>query len=210
MKNGPKSSSTRVEVEVVDHRRGRARSTDRPSPWSGCALLGAEHRRLLLRPPDEQDPLRPVVAGQELMQRRRLCVAPCEIDQRQPLRRRTKRWIAARTPRSSAPSAPTTRSETAVPGQEPDHLPDPLQLRDVEVEIEPVDRLELEHHMISQHIGGSAGSVITGSGRTGRKATHRQRRFIPGHSVTAPIRPEPHYTSRRAGAKPHWSVSRGS
>ncbi|MGB6225182.1 MAG: hypothetical protein WBF76_07445, partial [Pseudonocardiaceae bacterium] len=28
------------------------------------------------------------------------------------------------------------------------------------------------------------GNVITGSGRTGRKATYRQRRFIPGHSVS--------------------------
>ena len=43
------------------------------------------------------------------------------------------------------------------------------------------------------------GSVITGSGRTGRKATHRQRRFIPGHTVTASLRPEPPRTSRWAG-----------
>ena len=44
-----------------------------------------------------------------------------------------------------------------VPGQEPHHLPDPLQLRHVQVQVEPVDRLDLEQHMTSQDISSRAG-----------------------------------------------------
>jgi hypothetical protein len=47
--------------------------------------------------------------------------------------------------------------ETEMPGQEPDDLPDPLQLGNVEVEIQPVDGLDLEHNMAGQHISCGAG-----------------------------------------------------
>ena len=43
-----------------------------------------------------------------------------------------------------------------VTGQEAHDLTDPLQLRDVDIEVEPVNRLDLEHHMLGQHIGGGA------------------------------------------------------
>ena len=44
----------------------------------------------------------------------------------------------------------------AVAGQEPDDLPDALQLRDVDVEVEPIDRLDLKDHVLGQHIGNGA------------------------------------------------------
>src|SRR5215472_15176063 len=59
---------------------------------------------------------------------------------------------------------------------------------------------------------------MTGSGRTGRKATHRQQAVYTGaQRATAPLRPEPLSTqgqpphmARWAGAKPRWGVSRRS
>jgi hypothetical protein len=45
--------------------------------------------------------------------------------------------------------------EPEVASQETDDLPDSLQLGDVDVEIQPVDRLDLEHHVAGQHISGS-------------------------------------------------------
>src|SRR5215204_4757873 len=48
-------------------------------------------------------------------------------------------------------------SKPQVPGQEPHHLPDPLQLRHVQVQVEPVDRLDLEQHMTSQDLSSRAG-----------------------------------------------------
>src|SRR5215472_4657893 len=55
---------------------------------------------------------------------------------------------------------------------------------------------------------------MTGSGRTGRKATHRQQAVYTGaQRATAPLRPEPLSTqgqpphmARWAGAKPRWVV----
>jgi hypothetical protein len=43
-----------------------------------------------------------------------------------------------------------------VASQETDDLLDSLQLRDIDVEIQPIDRLDLEHHVARQHISGSA------------------------------------------------------
>jgi hypothetical protein len=43
-----------------------------------------------------------------------------------------------------------------VAGQEPHDLPDPLQLRDIDVEVEPIDRLDFELHMTGQDISSSA------------------------------------------------------
>src|SRR6266576_6661737 len=61
------------------------------------------------------------------------------------------------------------------------------------------------------------GSVMTGSGRTGRKATYRQQAVIPGHSVPPHRSGQSHFHSaqhadmaRRAGVKPRWGVFRGS
>ena len=59
------------------------------------------------------------------------------------------------------------------------------------------------------------GSVMTGSGRTGRKATYRQQAAHTGaQRATAPLRPEPFHPiraepadmARRAGVKPGWGV----
>src|SRR5215472_15319338 len=50
------------------------------------------------------------------------------------------------------------------------------------------------------------GSVMTGSGRTGRKATYRQQAAQTGaQRATAPIRPEPHHpTSAIRHGSPGW------
>jgi hypothetical protein len=31
-----------------------------------------------------------------------------------------------------------------------------LQLRDIDIQVHPVDALHLEHHVIAEHLGGSA------------------------------------------------------
>jgi hypothetical protein len=39
-----------------------------------------------------------------------------------------------------------------MPRQEADDLSDTLQLRDLDVQVHPVDRLELEHHALGEDI----------------------------------------------------------
>jgi hypothetical protein len=46
--------------------------------------------------------------------------------------------------------------ETPMPGQEPHHLSDALQLWDVDVQVHPVDGLDLEHHVVGEDISSSA------------------------------------------------------
>jgi len=36
--------------------------------------------------------------------------------------------------------------------QEPDHLPADLQIRDIRVQVQPIDTLDLERHMTLEHV----------------------------------------------------------
>jgi hypothetical protein len=56
----------------------------------------------------------------------------------------------------------------------------------VQVQVHPVDCLDLEQHVASQHLSGRTGSVITSSSQTTRptRATNRDTRSTSGHIVT--------------------------
>ena len=100
---------------------------------------------------------RPVGSGQVLVHQIVLPLTLREIDQRQPVvmgvaADRGDERLAARGDQRRGGDV-----EPEMPGQVPDDLPDPLQLGNVEVEIQPVDGLDLELHMAGQHIGCGAG-----------------------------------------------------
>ena len=71
-----------------------------------------------------------------------------------------------------------------MPGHEPDHLPRRLQLRDIAVEIDPIQTLQIKRHVPIE------------------KIVHRQR-LGHHHSLRAPCHPRQPQT-RRSEAKPHW------
>ena len=121
------------------------------------AAFGAEDSNLLLGAADEQHLLGAVAAGQVLVRDVVLALPLHKIDQRHPM---VVGVAADRGHERLATRCDQRRGcdiEPEVAGQEAHDLPDPLQLGDVEVEVEPVDRLDLEHHMTGQHICCSAG-----------------------------------------------------
>jgi len=119
--------------------------------------LGPEDGHLLLGPTDEQHLLRPVAAGQVLLQHIVLALPLAGIDQRQPVLggKPFDRFDERLAPRRDHCGRGDLKAQ--VPGQETHHLPDPLQLRHVQVQVEPVDRFDLEQHMTSQDISSRAG-----------------------------------------------------
>jgi hypothetical protein len=116
-----------------------------------------EDGHLLLGPADEQHLLGAVTAGQVLVQHVVLALPLGEVDQWQVLLggEAFDRFTECLAPRRDHRGRGDLKAQ--VPGQETHHLPDPLQLRHVQVQVEPVDRLDLEQHMTSQDISSRAG-----------------------------------------------------
>jgi hypothetical protein len=116
-----------------------------------------EDGHLLLGPADEQHLLGAVTAGQVLVQHVVLALPLAEIDQRHGMvdGEVFDRFDERLAPRRDHRGRRDLKAQ--VPGQEPDHLPDPLQVGHVQVQVEPVDRLNLEHHVLGEYIGGRAG-----------------------------------------------------
>lgn len=145
-----------IEVPLVDH-RGGLHDPRIGGTVSVAALLGAEHPGLLLRPPDEQHPLRIGEPGQMLEHHVVLTLPLDELDQRdgvvggEPAHPGVERLGDRRQRRGGVHRA----AELAA--QEPDQTESALQLRHVHVQVHPVDALDLEPDVLGQHIGNSAG-----------------------------------------------------
>jgi hypothetical protein len=145
----------RVEVEVINHgsrghdpRVGRSRGGVAP-------LFGTEDPGLLLGPTDEQHPLRTLGSGQVLMHDVVLALTLHKIDQRHSVRT----GVAADPLNEVLAHRRHQRGgrdlKPPLPGQEPDDLSDALQLRDIDVQIHPVEGLDLEHHVLGEDISSS-------------------------------------------------------
>jgi hypothetical protein len=176
-----------------------------------AALLGAEQGRLLLRSPDEQHPLGGGELGQVFVHHVVLALPLREVDPRhtvdpgEPMHRGAERVGDLRQRRGRGDRQPQ------LPMQIADQSLRVLQLRDIDVEIHPVDALHLEPHMLGQDISDGSRYGHDGLRSDGRPAG--QLTATCG-SYTGPVRrsrsptdrsPQPppaEDTPRRAGAKP--------
>jgi hypothetical protein len=144
-----------VEVPLVDHRGG----LDDPRVRAAlgvAASLGAEHRRLLLGPADEQHPFGVGKPGQVLVHHIVLALPLDEADHRHtPLpgergdRRdeRLRDWSERRRRRQRI---------TQVVVNEPDQRPRMLQRGHVHVAVHPINALNLQRHMMGEDISHAA------------------------------------------------------
>jgi hypothetical protein len=147
-----------VEVIMVDHRGGPNDPRIGRPGHRVTALLGPEHPGPLLRLPDEQHPLQTaggLEGGQVLVRHVVLTLPLLEGDHRHPL-------IGGEPlDRGHEPSADRVhqrrRREPGTPmtDQEPRRPARVLQPRLVHVQVQPVDALHLQHHMIGEDIGDS-------------------------------------------------------
>ena len=147
-----------VHVELVHH-RGRPHDPRIGPAVRSTALFGPEHGVLLLRPADEQHPLGPpgrLERGQVLLHHVVLALAPGKVDAGNAVH-----LGEGIQPRDEVPAhrgdhrgrrdrlAQMAMDER----QQPLH---PLQLRNVQVAVHPVNRFDLEQHMTGHDIGHTA------------------------------------------------------
>ena len=145
-----------VEVEVVDLQRRAGQPQVLLPGRRVAALLGAEHPRLLLGAADEQHPVRAGEAGQVPVRDGVLVLALAEGQQVQSPGR--DEVMDVRHERLGD-RRHQHRRRVLVPAVADEERRDPaavLQLRLVDVEVHPVDRLDLENHVLGQDIGCGA------------------------------------------------------
>ena len=140
-----------VAVELVDH-TGLQRDPRVGRAVVAAALAGPEQRDLLLRPADEQHAIGPGEPGQELLGHVVLALAPGEVDPGDlPLGgegpHRPGERLGHRCQRRSG-----RHRHAQLPVDIADQPGRVLQLRDVDVQVHPVNALHLEGHMARQHI----------------------------------------------------------
>ena len=143
---------------MVDHPRA-AHDPRVGTPVRCPTLLGAEQRGLLLGTADEHHTLAATGSlklRQVLVHHVVLALPPREVHPRhvlglgEPVHRRHERV-------RDLPQRHRRRNRQAQLAVDVGHQPTGvLQARDVDVEVHPVDRLDLEHHMLSKDIGDGA------------------------------------------------------
>ncbi len=147
-----------IDVEVVDEPGGLHDPRIRPA-LGVTALLGAKQRRLLLRTADEQHPLGParcLEPGQVLVHHVVLTLPLDEVDPGDALIDRIPAHRGAERVGDLAQRRGRGDRQSQLPvdvTHDPSRI---LQLRDVDVEIHPVDALDLEDGVLGDDIGHSA------------------------------------------------------
>ena len=140
-----------VEVELVHH-TGLQRDPRVGRAVVPAALAGPKQRDLLLRAADEQHPLGPAEAGQELLRHVVLALALGEVHPRDlPVSGKGPHRLGERLGGRSQRRGGGHRL-AQVPVDIADQPGRVLQLRDIHVQVHPVDALHLERHMARQHI----------------------------------------------------------
>jgi hypothetical protein len=148
------------------HHRGRAHDPRiGQAGHRAAALLGAEHRCLLLGLADEHDAFRLVEFAQVLRHHGILALALAELHQRNLTLRHE-----AFKPRHEVAAHRTHQRRrwqrlTAMFAEEPDDAPLALQTRYISVEVHPVDALDRKPHMPAENIGYALCYHAPGSGR---------------------------------------------
>jgi hypothetical protein len=117
--------------------------------------FGVEDSSFLLGPADEQHSLRALGSGQVLVHDVVLALTLAEVNHRETV-------IDGVTTNAGDEVLAHRRHqrrgrdlETPMPGQKPDDLSDTLQLRDIDVQVHPVDGLDFEHHVLGEDISSS-------------------------------------------------------
>jgi hypothetical protein len=192
-----------VDVELVDHPGGAHDPRIRVA-IGVTAAFGAEQRRLLLRPADEQHPLLGGESGQVGVHDVVLALALDEVDPRQVVvageaaHRRAERVGDLPQRGGRRDRQPELALDVA------DQPAGMLQLRHVHVAVHPVDAIDLEDHVIGEDIGDTAGygHHWTPVGRAASRPTNRFERFIhragpAGHGLRADRSPPTLLTTAR-------------
>jgi hypothetical protein len=144
-----------VDVEVVDHAGGL--HDPRVGPALGVAsFLGTEQRGLLLGPADEQHALGAGEPGEVLMHHLVLAMPLDEVDPGHSLIHRKPAHRGAERVGDLAQRRGRGDRQAALPIDVPDDPGWVLQLRHVDVEVHPVDALDLEDRVFSEDIGHGA------------------------------------------------------
>ena len=144
-----------VEVPLVDHPGGLDDPRVRDAVGI-AAFLGAEHPGLLLRPADEQHPLAAGMRGQILVHHVVLALPLGEVHHRHPAVAGIPPYRGAEPLGDRRQRRRRAHRTTQLATQVADQTKLSLQLRHIHVQIHPVDAVHLEHHMVGQHISGSA------------------------------------------------------
>ena len=116
-----------------------------------AALLGPEQRGFLLRPPDEQDPFGAasrLEGGQVLVHHVVFALPPGKVHPRDPLPPGEAVHRSGETVGDPGQRGGRGNLQAQLPlhiAQQPARV---LQLRDIDIEIHPVDALHLEDHML--------------------------------------------------------------
>src|SRR5580658_62827 len=155
-----------VTVEVVHHRRRAHDPGIGMSRLRIAALLGAEHWRLFLRLADEDDPFRFIETRQVFLHHIILALALVELHQRNLL---LFREMLHRRHEGFGHGVHQGRRGEFVAAVTAEKLGDSafaLQHRHVDIEIHPVDALQLESHMVIEDIGDALWYAHFGSGTT--------------------------------------------
>ena len=146
-----------VEVVVVDHRGRRHDPRVGRTGVRVVAALGAEDAGLLLGDPDEQDPVGVGAPGQVFAHHLVLALPLREVQQRHVVGCGEVVDVGDELFGHRCDQGGRGDREPAMAHQEPDDLAGALQLRHEDVEVHPVDALDLEPHMIGEHIGCRTG-----------------------------------------------------
>jgi hypothetical protein len=143
---------------VVDH-AGGAHDPGVGPPIGGAALLGAEQRRLLLCPTDEHHLLGPAGSlerceplGHHVV----LALSPHEVHPRHVLGLDEAMHRGHERIRDLPQRHRRRNRQAQLAVNVSDQPGGVLQARDVDIEVHPVNRLDLEHHMLSKDIGDGA------------------------------------------------------
>jgi len=148
-----------VEVVVVDH-GGRPHQPGVGLPSVRMTpLLRADHARLLLGLPDEQDPFLAVEAGQVLAGDFVLALSFGEGDHRDPLLAREALNLLDEGVADRLQQHRRRDRVAAVAAEETNHSKFMLQFRNVSVEVEPVNALHFQRDVLAQDFGQGAGDT---------------------------------------------------
>jgi hypothetical protein len=205
-----------VHIEVIDHRGGANQPRVAHAGLPIAPPLGPKHRRLLLRLADEQHPLGLREPLEVLRRDVVLALALPERHHRNPLSFREALHLVHEPLTDGVHQRTRRKGISTMEPKETRHAPFALQLRNVDVEVHPIDALDLQGHMPLKDLSDALWYAHVGSGSTPirrdrsppRRPTSLARTACsssPSTGASPSIMhhaPDSRHTSRRSEAKP--------
>ena len=162
----PEIAVERVDVIVIDH-RGRTHDPGVRTPGRrALALLGAEHRRLLLRLADKDHAFLALEFAQMLCHHVVFALAFAKLDQRDLMLRRVAFQLGNEVPAHRAHHRGGWHRQSTMLAEKPHYSLFMLQLGHVDVEVHPVDPLDRQFNVMAEDIGHALCYHRKGSGRS--------------------------------------------